>query len=125
VPAGLEIVEVLWGSDGVMHARDRSRTVFPGPDGRKPFDDQARRDAAVAHGPLVTAFLESVGLEALKNHDPADLEWGESNRRWLRQQWDEFKVRADERGVAAMLASGDGLSELRARNGRKRIEAAR
>lgn len=122
--AGLEISDVLWGPGGVMHAR----AAYPaggwrGPGGRRTADNEARLDAAVARGPHVRAFLESVGVDQLVSYDPCDVELTEADqsmrRNWLAKRWEEFLERADERGVHALLAASnlDPLAELRRRAG--------
>lgn len=119
-PAGMEIAAVLWGPKGVMHARaPYPEGGWRGPDGHRRADDQARLDAATVHGPLVAAFVESVGVDALKAHDPVDAEWGPANGRWLAAEWEAFQIRASERGVHALLAQRrvEGLAELRRRQG--------
>lgn len=109
-PTGLEIVDVLWGPGGVMHARSEyPNGGFRGPSGREDADDTARMDAAVAKGPLVTAFLGSVGLAAVKAQDPIDAELTEGEasmrRNWLAKQWEAFQDRKGERDVAELIAA--------------------
>lgn len=124
-PVMLEIVDLLWGPEGVMHARaEYPNGGFRGPDGRARADEKARLDAAVVHGPVVAAFVQWAGVVSLMRHDPSDMEpddkgkaWGEANRAWLVKRFAEFCERADDRGVHAILASQnlDPLAELRRR----------
>lgn len=104
-PTGLEVVAILWAPGGVMHAR----APYPaggwiGRNAREDADDQARIDAACSHHPRVVAFIESVGLDALKARDPRGEQYGEANRNWICREWDAFTEKANERGVAALIA---------------------
>jgi hypothetical protein len=125
-PTGLEVVAILWSQGGVMHARaGYPAGGWRGLDAREEADDQARLDAATRHHPRVIAFIESVGLDSLKARDPRGEQYGEANRHWICREWDAFTEKANERGVAALLAGShiDPLAALkRAQSMTSRLE---
>jgi hypothetical protein len=115
-PTGLEVVAILWAQGGVMHAR----APYPaggwrGLDAREEADDQARLDAATGHHPRVVAFIESVGLDALRARDPRGEQYGEANRHWICREWDSFSEMVNERGIAEVLSGShiDPLASLK------------
>jgi hypothetical protein len=128
-PTALEVVSILWAEGGVMH----SRAEYPGggwrgPNARDAADEQARLDEATKHHPRVVAFIEAVGLDALKARDPRGEQYGEANRNWICREWDAFTEKANERGVAQLLAGRhvDPLAALRraqAAPGRRELAA--
>lgn len=123
-PSGPEVVQILWGPGGVMHARAQyPQGGWRGQD-RDAADDQARVDKSTDFHPRVVAFITSVGLEALKNRDPRGETYGEANRHWICREWDAFTEKANERGIAEILAGQtlDPLAALRSRSGLHQIE---
>jgi hypothetical protein len=126
-PSGQEVVQILWGLGGVMHARaSYPAGGWRGSD-RDAADDQARLDRATDFHPRVVAFIGSVGIDALKNRDPRNEQYGEANRNWICREWDSFSEKADERGVAELLAGQtlDPLAALKRRGGLRQIEGGR
>lgn len=116
-PTGLELVQILWGPGGVLHARAESRAGVWAAGERDRADEQAQLDKATEFHPRVVAFIHSVGLKALRDHDPRGEQYGPANQNWICKQWDAFVEVANERGVASMLA-GKTLDPLAAFRGR-------
>lgn len=125
-PTGLEVVQLLWGQNGAMHARAPYPAGGWRGDDRKHADDQAQIDRATAFHPRVVAFIQHVGLDAVKARDPRGEQYGEANRNWICREWDAFTEKANERGVAEMLSATNinPLAALQRRSGLRQIGTA-
>ena len=72
----------------------------------EPVTDEMRLARADELHPLIGGFVRAHGLPHLSRLNPDDSQWGEANRRRLKDEWEEFCDREDARDVAQLVVGG-------------------
>ncbi len=96
-------------SDPSRPTFDEAYRQIYGPGGVLGF---ARRGVEIS--PWVRAFVKRYGQDRLRLLEVDSAEYGEANRRHLRQSWEEFVEAAEQRELAAIASGGrqGGMAQL-------------
>jgi hypothetical protein len=106
IPTFAEMLVLLNGRGGVLHARVRSFKSSWESGERDRLDREAMmRRAYVAH-PLVASFVERQGLGRLLSLNLDDEQFGEPRRRALQIAWEQHVEVTEDRDTAAIAAGG-------------------
>jgi hypothetical protein len=106
-PTFPEALRLIFGVRGVLRARPEQRRYDTPGERHRLYRDAALQRASLMH-PLIGAFVQTQGLDRLRELQLEDPDYGPLRRKELEAEWNAMLERFDERQVAAdALPVGD------------------